>query len=32
MEQKFITAWAAARDKAATLGVKMRPIPAVDAL
>ena len=32
MEQKFITAWAAARDKAATLGVKMRPIPAEDAL
>ena len=26
MEQKFIAAWAAAREKAAALGVRMRPI------
>ncbi|MBQ8580322.1 MAG: hypothetical protein IJ448_06485 [Oscillospiraceae bacterium] len=32
MEQKFITAWAAARDKAAALGVKMRPVAAEDAI
>ena len=32
MEQKFIAAWAAARDKAAALGVKMRPVAPEDAL
>ena len=32
MEQKFIAAWAAARDKAAVLGVKMRPVADEDAL
>ncbi len=32
MEQKFIAAWAAAREKAAALGVKMRPVSAEDAL
>ena len=26
MEAKFIAAWAAARDKAAKLGVRMRPV------
>ena len=28
MEQKFIAAWAAAREKAAKLGVRMRPVAA----
>ena len=32
MEQKFIAAWAAARAKAETLGVKMRPVSPEDAL
>lgn len=32
MEQKFITAWAAAREKAAALGVKMRPVAENDAM
>lgn len=32
MEQKFITAWAAAREKAAVLGVKTRPIAPEEAL
>ena len=32
MEQKFIAAWAANREKAEKLGVKMRPIPAEDAM
>ncbi len=32
MEQKFIDAWAAARSKAAALGVKMRPVPNEDAM
>jgi len=32
MEQKFITAWAAAREKAAALGVKMRPVTEKDAM
>ena len=32
MEEKFITHWAAAREKAAGLGVKMRPIPAEEAM
>ena len=32
MEEKFITAWAAAREKAAALGVRMRPVTAEEAL
>ena len=32
MEQKFITAWAANRAKAATLGVRMRPVEDADAM
>ena len=32
MEQKFIAAWAAARQKAEALGVKMRPVSDADAL
>ena len=32
MEEKFISAWAAAREKAAGLGVKMRPVPAEEAM
>ena len=32
MEQKFTAAWAAARDKAEKLGVRMRPVAAEDAL
>ncbi len=32
MEEKFIIAWAAAREKAAQLGVKMRPVDAADAM
>ena len=32
MEEKFISAWAAAREKAAVLGVKMRPVAAEDAM
>ena len=32
MEQKFAAAWAANRAKAETLGVKMRPVEAADAL
>lgn len=32
MEQKFTEAWAAARAKAETLGVKMRPVAPEDAL
>ena len=32
MEQKFIAAWAAAREKAAKLGVRMRPVADADAL
>ena len=32
MEEKFISAWAAAREKAAALGVKMRPVPAEEAM
>ena len=32
MEAKFITAWAAARAKAETLGVRMRPVSDADAL
>lgn len=32
MEQKFIAAWAAAREKAEKLGVKMRPVEEADAM
>jgi len=32
MEEKFIAAWASAREKAAALGVRMRPVAAEDAL
>lgn len=32
MEQKFIAAWAAARQKAETLGVRMRPVKDEEAL
>ncbi len=32
MEAKFIAAWAAAREKAAALGVKMRPVAPEEAL
>ena len=32
MEEKFIAAWASAREKAAALGVKMRPVPAEEAM
>ena len=32
MEQKFIAAWAANRAKAATLGVRMRPVEDADAM
>lgn len=32
MEQKFISAWAAARAKAEALGVKMRPVADAEAL
>lgn len=32
MEEKFISAWAAAREKAAGLGVKTRPVAAEEAM
>lgn len=32
MEEKFIAAWAAAREKAAALGIRMRPVPPEDAM
>lgn len=32
MEEKFIAAWASAREKAAALGVKMRPVAAEEAM
>lgn len=32
MEEKFISAWAATREKAAGLGVKMRPVAAEEAM
>ena len=32
MEEKFIAAWAANREKALALGVRMRPIAPEDAL
>ena len=32
MEEKFIAAWASCREKAAALGVKMRPVAAENAV
>lgn len=32
MEQKFTAAWAAARDRAEAIGVRMRPVADADAL
>ena len=32
MEQKFIAAWAASREKAAKLGVRMRPVEDASAM
>ena len=32
MEEKFIAAWSASREKAAALGVKMRPVDAEEAM
>lgn len=32
MEEKFIAAWAAAREKAAALSIRMRPVAAEEAL
>ena len=32
MEEKFIAAWAAAREKAEKLGVRMRPVAPEDAM
>lgn len=32
MEQKFIAAWAKAREEAAKLGIRMRPVADADAL
>ena len=32
MEQKFIAAWAASREKALKLGVRMRPVEDADAM
>ena len=32
MEEKFIAAWAASREKAAKLGIRMRPVEAADAM
>ncbi len=32
MEEKFIAAWAANREKAETLGVRMRPVPTEDTM
>ena len=32
MEEKFISAWAAAREKAAGLGIKMRPVEVEEAM
>ena len=32
MEEKFIAAWAANREKAAALGVRMRPVAAAEAM
>ena len=32
MEEKFVLAWAAAREKAAALGVRVRPVAAAEAM
>ena len=32
MEEKFIAAWAANRENAAKLGIRMRPVEAADAM
>lgn len=32
MEQKFVAAWAANREKAAALGVRMRPVESSEAM
>ena len=32
MEEKFIAAWAANREKAEVLGIRMRPVPAEEAM
>ena len=32
MEQKFIAAWAKAREEAAKLGIRMRPVAEADAM
>ena len=32
MEEKFIAAWAEAREKAARMGVRMRPVEAAEAM
>ena len=32
MEEKFIAAWAASREKAATLGIRMRPVDNSEAM
>ena len=32
MEQKFVAAWLAAREKAANLGVRLRPMEEADAM
>ena len=32
MEQKFIVAWAKAREEAAALGIRMRPVADADAM
>lgn len=32
MEEKFIAAWSASRKKAEALGIRMRPVPAQDAM
>ena len=32
MEEKFIAAWAASREAAARLGIRMRPVEAADAM
>ena len=32
MEQKFIAAWAENREKAARMGVRMRPVEEADAM
>ena len=32
MEQKFVAAWLAAREKAADLGVRLRPMEELDAM